>query len=219
MARMIRTTRTRNTLPITPILRRLGSRLAATWQNRHTGPCYAGSWTHFMAFFRPVGERRTMLNPQPPFRLARTLVLVGLMGAGKTSIGKRIAQRLDVPFTDADGEIEAAANMTVAEIFARDGEAAFRAGERRVISRLLDGPVHVLATGGGAFMDPRTRARIRERGISIWLRAELELLLARVARRDNRPLLKAGDPRTVLASLMEKRYPVYAEADLIVDSI
>ena len=106
-----------------------------------------------------------MLNPQPPFRLGRTLVLVGLMGAGKTSIGKRIAHRLAVPFVDADAEIEAAANMTVAEIFARDGEAAFRAGERRVISRLLDSPIHVLATGGGAFMDPATRARVRERGL------------------------------------------------------
>ena len=160
-----------------------------------------------------------MLNPQPPFRLGRTLVLVGLMGAGKTSIGRRVAQRLGVPFTDADAEIEAAANMTIAEIFARDGEAAFRAGERRVISRLLDGPVHVLATGGGAFMDPATRARIRECGLSIWLRADIDVLLARVARRRHRPLLNQGDPREVLERLMAVRHPVYAEADLTVDSL
>jgi shikimate kinase len=160
-----------------------------------------------------------MLNPQPPFRLGRTLVLVGLMGAGKTSIGKRIAQHLAVPFADADAEIEAAANMTVAEIFARDGEAAFRAGERRVISRLLDGPIHVLATGGGAFMDPATRARVRERGLSIWLRADIEVLLARVAKRRHRPLLNQGDPREVLERLIAARHPIYAEADLAVDSL
>ena len=160
-----------------------------------------------------------MLNPQPPFRLGRTLVLVGLMGAGKTSIGKRIAHRLAVPFTDADAEIEAAANMTVAEIFARDGEPAFRAGERRVIQRLLDGPIHVLATGGGAFMDPATRARVRERGLSIWLRADIDVLLARVAKRRHRPLLNQGDPREVLERLIAARHPIYAEADLAVDSL
>jgi len=160
-----------------------------------------------------------MLNPQPPFRLGRTLVLIGLMGAGKTSIGKRVAQRLSIPFIDADAEIEAAANMTIAEIFERDGEAAFRAGERRVIARLLDGPVQVLATGGGAFMDPATRARIRERGLSLWLRADIEVLLARVARRRHRPLLNQGDPREILERLMALRHPVYAEADLTVDSL
>ena len=160
-----------------------------------------------------------MLNPQPPFRLGRTLVLVGLMGAGKTSIGKRVAQRLGVPFTDADSEIEAAANMTIAEIFARDGEAAFRAGERRVIARLLDGPIHVLATGGGAFMDPATRARIGQRALSVWLRADIEVLLARVAKRRHRPLLNQGDPREVLERLIAVRHPVYAEADLTVDSL
>ena len=160
-----------------------------------------------------------MLIPQPPFRLGRTLVLVGLMGAGKTSIGKRVAQRLGVPFTDADSEIEAAANMTIAEIFARDGEAAFRVGERRVIARLLDGPVHVLATGGGAFMDPATRGRIGERALSIWLRADIEVLLARVAKRRHRPLLNQGDPREVLERLMAVRHPVYAEADLTVESL
>lgn len=160
-----------------------------------------------------------MLNPQPPFRLGRTLVLVGLMGAGKTSIGKRVAQRLGVPFTDADSEIEAAANMTIAEIFARDGEAVFRAGERRVIARLLDGPIHVLATGGGAFMDPATRARIGERALSVWLRADVEVLLARVAKRRHRPLLNQGEPREVLERLIAVRHPVYAEADLTVDSL
>ena len=160
-----------------------------------------------------------MLIPQPPFRLGRTLVLVGLMGAGKTSIGKRVAQRLGVPFTDADSEIEAAANMTIAEIFARDGEAVFRAGERRVIARLLDGPIHVLATGGGAFMDPATRARIGERALSVWLRADVEVLLARVAKRRHRPLLNQGEPREVLERLIAVRHPVYAEADLTVDSL
>ena len=160
-----------------------------------------------------------MLIPQPPFQLGRTLVLVGLMGAGKTSIGKRVAQRLGVPFTDADSEIEAAANMTIAEIFARDGEAAFRAGERRVIARLLDGPIHVLATGGGAFMDPATRARIGQRALSVWLRADIEVLLARVAKRRHRPLLNQGDPREVLERLIAVRHPIYAEADLTVDSL
>lgn len=155
----------------------------------------------------------------PPFVPPKTVVLVGLMGAGKTNIGRRLATRLQLPFRDADSEIEQAAGETVEDIFQRYGEAVFRDGERRVIARLLDEPVHVLATGGGAFMDPATRARIRQRGISVWLRAELDLLLARVGRRGNRPLLKGGDPRAVLAALMERRHPIYAEADLTVDSI
>ncbi|MBV9521933.1 MAG: shikimate kinase [Alphaproteobacteria bacterium] len=141
------------------------------------------------------------------------------MGAGKSNIGRRLAARLDLPFIDADAEIEAAAGETIEDIFRRHGEAAFRDGERRVIARLLDGPPHVLAAGGGAFMDPQTRARIRERGISIWLRAEIEVLLARVGRRDNRPLLKGRDARAVLTALMEARHPVYAEADITVDSL
>lgn len=148
----------------------------------------------------------------------RTIVLVGLMGAGKSSIGRRVAQRLGLPFIDADKEIEAAAGCTIEEIFARLGEAAFRDGERRVILRLLDRPAHVLATGGGAFMDPLIRARIKEAGISVWLYADLELLVRRVSRRSNRPLLKQGQPRDVLAELMAKRYPVYAEADIRVES-
>ncbi len=150
---------------------------------------------------------------------AKTVALVGLMGAGKTSIGRRLAQRLGLPFIDADAEIEAAAGQSVEEIFLRHGEAAFRDGERRVIARLLDTPAHVLATGGGAFMDPSTRALLRDRAVTVWLRADLELMLARVARRGNRPLLKGGDPRAVLETLIAERYPVYAEADITVDSV
>ncbi len=153
----------------------------------------------------------------PP--VPKTIVLVGLMGAGKTSIGRRLAQRLSLPFLDADTEIEAAAGCTIEEIFERHGEAAFRDGERRVIARLLDNPPHVLATGGGAFMDPSTRSLIRARAISIWLRADIDLLLARVSRRSNRPLLKNGDPRAILERLMAVRHPFYAEADITVDSV
>ena len=149
---------------------------------------------------------------------ARTIVLVGLMGAGKTRIGRRIAARLKLPFVDSDRVIEAAAGETIEEIFANRGERAFRDGERRVILRLLAEPVHVLATGGGAYMDPVTRAAIAERAVSVWLRADLDVLMARVARRSDRPLLKAGDPRAILAELIERRYPIYGEADLVVDS-
>lgn len=159
------------------------------------------------------------LTVAPTFRVAKTIVLVGLMGAGKSSIGRRLAVALGLPFTDADSEIEAAAGLTVEEIFARDGEAGFRAGERRVIARLLDNPVQVLSTGGGAFMDAATRARLRERAITVWLRADIELLLARVSRRNNRPLLKSGDPRAVLERLIAERYPIYAEADITIDSV
>ncbi len=148
----------------------------------------------------------------------RTIVLVGLMGAGKTKIGRRLAARLNLPFFDSDTEIETAAGETIEEIFRNRGEAVFRDGERRVIARLLAQPVHVLATGGGAFMDPATRALIVRRGVSVWLRADLDVLLARVARRNNRPLLQQQDPRTVLAALIERRHPVYAEADVIIDS-
>ncbi|TXH38663.1 MAG: shikimate kinase [Rhodospirillaceae bacterium] len=148
----------------------------------------------------------------------RTVVLVGLMGAGKSCIGKRLAAHLRLPFTDADREIEAAAGCSISDIFARHGEQAFRDGERRVIQRLLGNPVHVLATGGGAFMDPNTRTLIKERALSIWLRADLDLLVKRVARRNERPLLQNVDQRQKLAELIDIRYPVYAEADLIVDS-
>jgi len=149
---------------------------------------------------------------------SRTVVLVGLMGAGKSKIGRRLAARLGLPFSDSDPEIEAAAGETIEEIFANRGERVFREGERRVIGRLLAQPVHVLATGGGAFMDPATRALIACRGVSLWLRADLDVLVARVLRRSNRPLLKHGDPRAILAELIERRHPIYAGADLVVDS-
>lgn len=155
-----------------------------------------------------------------PLPLAeRAIVLVGLMGAGKTTVGRRLAQRLGLPFVDADSEIEKAAGETISEIFEHHGEAAFRDGERRVIARLLHNPRQILATGGGAFMDPETRANIAARGISIWLRADLDVLLRRVGRRGNRPLLKQEDPRIVMERLMAQRYPVYAGADITVDSV
>ena len=149
----------------------------------------------------------------------RAIVLVGLMGAGKTCIGRRLAARLNLPFADADSEIESAAGCAIPDIFAEHGEAAFRSGERRVIERLLANGPQVLSTGGGAFMDPRTRQTIRRAGISLWLRADLDLLVKRTARRSNRPLLKTGEPREILAGLIADRYPVYAEADIVVDSL
>lgn len=152
-------------------------------------------------------------------RLDRAVVMVGLMGAGKSAIGKRLAQSLRLNFVDADKEIEEAAGCTIPEIFARFGEPAFRDGERRVIARLLEGSVCVLATGGGAFMDETTRAKIKERGLSVWLRADLDTLVRRTARRNNRPLLHAGEPREILGKLIAQRYPVYAEADVTVDSL
>jgi shikimate kinase len=152
------------------------------------------------------------------FAPRRTIVLVGLMGAGKSKVGRRLALRLGLPFSDSDPEIEAAAGETIEEIFANRGEQVFRDGERRVIARLLAQPVQVLATGGGAFMDPMTRSLIGRRGVSLWLRADLDTLVARVLRRNDRPLLKRGDPRVILAELMERRHPIYAEADLTVDS-
>ncbi len=141
------------------------------------------------------------------------------MGAGKTCIGRRLASRVGLPFVDADHEVEAAAGCSIEEIFQRHGEAAFRDGECRVIQRLLSGPPKVLSTGGGAFIDPRTRAAVREHAVSVWLRADLELLLKRTSRRNNRPLLKRGNPREILQRLMVERYPVYAEADVVVDSV
>jgi shikimate kinase len=152
------------------------------------------------------------------FTPSRTIVVVGLMGAGKTKIGRRLAARLNLPFFDSDTEIEAAAGETIEEIFHNRGESVFRDGERRVIARLLAQPTHVLATGGGAFMDPATRALIARRGVSVWLRADLDILVARVARRTNRPLLQQQDPRAVLAGLIERRHPIYAEADIVIDS-
>ncbi|MEL6279795.1 MAG: shikimate kinase [Pseudomonadota bacterium] len=151
-------------------------------------------------------------------RLSRTVALVGLMGAGKTVIGKRVAAALGATFRDSDAEIEAAAAMTIPEIFASHGEAYFRAGERRVIARLLTESPHVLATGGGAFMDPDTRSIMLEKAITVWLKADLDTLTRRCSRKSNRPLLKKGDPRAILSRLIDERYPVYAEARLVVHS-
>ncbi|MCR4282320.1 MAG: shikimate kinase [Bauldia sp.] len=148
----------------------------------------------------------------------RTIVMVGMMGAGKSSIGRRLAARLGMPFADADTEIEQAANATIPEIFETHGEAYFRDGERRVIQRLLDGSPKVLATGGGAFVHPETRAAIGKKAVSIWLKADRDLLLARVKRRNNRPLLKDGDPAVIIEKLLAERDPVYAEADIHIQS-
>jgi shikimate kinase len=148
----------------------------------------------------------------------RTIVLVGMMGAGKTSVGKRLAEALNLPFFDADEEIERAAGRTIAEIFEQRGEAEFRDGERRVIARLLDQPPHVLATGGGAFCNPETREMVSRKAVSVWLKAPPEVLARRVARKNNRPLLRGQDPRQVLDALLEKREAAYGQADLIIDS-
>lgn len=148
----------------------------------------------------------------------RSIVLVGMMGAGKSSIGRRLAIALDIPFLDADIEIEKAAGMSIPDIFESKGEPYFRAGEARVIARLLDGGPQVLATGGGAFMNEQTRSAIRQKGISIWLKADLDVLLRRVKRRADRPLLKSGDPAETLERLMAERDPVYAHADLTIGS-
>lgn len=149
---------------------------------------------------------------------ARTIALVGLMGVGKSSVGRRLANALDLPFRDADTEVEAAAGRSIPDIFADLGEAAFREGERRVIARLLDEPPHVLATGGGAFMNAETRALIKAHAISIWLKADLEVLARRVGRKDSRPLLAGKDPMDVLRAQAEVRYPIYAEADITVET-
>jgi shikimate kinase len=158
------------------------------------------------------------VTTRSPGALRRSVVLVGLMGAGKTSVGRRLAEALGARFVDSDEEIERAAGMDVPAIFERLGEPAFRDGERRVIGRLLEEPALVLATGGGAFMDPRTRAAVRARAVSVWLRAALETLVERTARRADRPLLRSGDARETLARLMRERHPVYAEADIVIDS-
>lgn len=148
----------------------------------------------------------------------RTIVLVGLMGVGKSSVGRRLAQALDMPFRDADNEVEEAAGRSIPEIFAELGEAAFREGERRVIARLLEEPPHVLATGGGAFVNDETRALINQHAISVWLKADVELLARRVGRKDNRPLLKNKDPVQVLTQLAQARYPAYAQAHVHVQT-
>ncbi len=151
-------------------------------------------------------------------RLQRTIALVGLMGVGKSTVGRKLAEMLRAPFVDSDEEIEKAAGLSVQEIFERHGEPEFRRGERRVIERLLNGPPIVLATGGGAYIDPETRALMKDKATTVWLRADLDLVWKRVNRRDTRPLLKRDNPRQVLADLNAARSPIYAEADAVVDS-
>jgi shikimate kinase len=150
--------------------------------------------------------------------LPKTIVLVGLMGAGKSCIGRRLAARLDVPFVDADAEIEKAAGLSVAEIFEKYGEPYFRDGERRVMTRLLQDEPCILAAGGGAFMDEDTRKLIKQNAVSLWLRAELDTLVTRTKGRSHRPLLNSGDPRETLQQLMDTRYPIYGEADVAIDT-
>jgi len=157
-------------------------------------------------------QRAAGLKPE------RTIALVGLMGAGKTTVGRRLAQALTLPFADADDEIVTAAGRSIEDIFADRGECDFRRGERQIIARLLAGPVHVLATGGGAFIDERTRMLMKERAISVWLKAPLEVLMKRVTKRDHRPLLKEEDPQAVMQRLMAERYPIYGEADIIIET-
>lgn len=157
-------------------------------------------------------------TPEAPHWNGQPIVLVGLMGAGKSTVGRRLAARLGLPFVDADSEIETAAGMTIPEIFDRFGEAYFRDGERRVIARLMNGEKRVIATGGGAFIDPQTRGAILERGFAIWLDATPSVLVERVSRRDTRPLLRGRDPLAVLEELARVRNPVYATAHLRVSS-
>ncbi len=160
---------------------------------------------------RQLAEIRQSLGP-------RSIVLIGLMGAGKTAVGRRLANWLGLPFVDADSEIEEAAGQSINEIFAEHGEAYFRTGERKVIARLLENGPQVLATGGGAYMDPETRAAISAHGTSIWLKASLRVLLKRVGRHDNRPLLQADNPEAVLKKLMAERSPIYEQSDITVES-
>ncbi|MFI4950335.1 MAG: shikimate kinase [Caulobacterales bacterium] len=148
----------------------------------------------------------------------RTIALVGLMGVGKSSVGRRLANVLGLPFRDADAEVEAAAGRSISDIFEDLGENAFREGERRVIARLLDQPPHVLATGGGAFMNEQTRELIKSKAVSVWLKADLEVLARRVSRKDTRPLLAGKDPLAVLQAQADARYPVYGEADIVVET-
>ncbi len=170
-----------------------------------------------------LGRRKSKVEParleEIVNRLAgRSIVMIGLMGCGKSAIGKRLAAKLSIRFVDADEEIERVAGMTISDIFTKYGEAHFRDRETKVITRLLTEGPQVLATGGGAFMSAETRAAVRDHGISVWLRAELPVLMRRVAKRNTRPLLKTDDPEAVMRRLMSERYPVYAEADLVVES-
>jgi shikimate kinase len=148
----------------------------------------------------------------------RTIALVGLMGVGKSSVGRRLASALELPFRDADAEVEAAAGRSISDIFADMGEAAFREGERRVIARLLEQPPHVLATGGGAFMTAETRELIKSKAVSVWLKADLDVLARRIGRKETRPLIAGKEPLEVLTAQAEVRYPIYAEADIVVET-
>jgi shikimate kinase len=192
------------------------SRKASTQSAAAPGPC--GEVGGAVACrVKPLTVMSPTLSPTlGPFD--RTIALVGLSGVGKSSIGRRLAAALGMPFRDADAEVEAAAGRPIAEIFEQYGEAAFRDGERRVIMRLLAEPPHVLATGGGAFMHPETRALIKQKAISVWLKADIEILARRVSRKESRPLLAGRDPADVLAAQARDRYPVYAEADVAVET-
>lgn len=164
----------------------------------------------------------TIAQETPPTQLqkplSRHLVLVGLMGAGKTTIGKRLAQSVNVEFVDADNEIAEAAGCSISDIFELYGENIFRDLEKRVMMRLLSSPPSIIATGGGAFINSTIREAVKQDGISVWLKADLEILLERVSRRDTRPLLRTGDKKVILSRLMDERYPVYEEADIVIDS-
>ncbi len=168
--------------------------------------------------FRRAVSKETKVAAVLPLKLTKTVVMVGMMGAGKTAIGSSLARRLDVPFLDSDVEIERAANATIAEIFDRDGEDFFRQRESEVIARLLDGAPGVLSTGGGAFLRPENREMISQKGLSLWLRADLDLLWQRVKHKTTRPLLHTADPRATLAEIQRSRDPIYALADLAVDA-
>ena len=165
--------------------------------------------------------RQTPVQPEHGIATAlgrRSIVLIGMMGSGKSSVGRRLAARLALPFVDADTEIEKAAGMSISDIFSIRGEADFRAGEARVLARILEGGPQVLSTGGGAFMNPATRAAISAKGISIWLDADFDVLMKRIRRRQDRPLLKTEDPAAALRALMLERNPIYALANLTVQS-
>lgn len=183
----------------------------------HAGHPYSSKFEHQSPIhcFEPLMQKPKDI--ETPCQ-GQIIVLVGLMGAGKSCVGRRIAQQLDIPFVDADAEVEEAAGCSIADIFERYGEEEFRDGERRVIARLLEGPPSVLATGGGAFIDPQTRDLIKKNAVSVWLRADLDTLVDRTSGRSHRPLLNGGNPRDVLSNLMDVRYPIYAEADVTVDT-
>ena len=153
-----------------------------------------------------------------PLHLKKSIILVGLMGAGKSTVGRRLAREIGLDFRDSDTEIQEAAGCSIADIFQIHGEGIFRDLEKRVIKRLLEGEPMVVATGGGAFIQPHIREMIKAQGTSIWLKAELDILVERVSRKNTRPLLEKGDKRDILGKLMDERYPIYAEADVIVDS-